>query len=605
MKGARMHLVQIPNKKAGRVFLQISESYRDANGNVKRRTIKPLGYLDELKKTHEDPIAFFKLQAKEMTRQKQEEQAVVNISIRPTSRLQKHHELPDANRKNLGYAALSSIYHQLEIDYFLNNRRRYTKAAYNHNAIFKLLVYDRILFPSSKRGAWFHKQRFFEQMDFSLDDVYRSLNFFLTHRDQLLLAIHTKITKLYDRDTTLVYYDVTNYYFEIDREDSLRIKGVCKEHRPNPIVQMGLFMDEHGLPITYGLYPGNNNDVTTLIPMMADLTYDFEMKEMIVVADKGMMSGQNISRIRLDHNGYVISYSVRGAAAVFQKYVLDEHGYTDWGTDAKYKSRIQPREIWITDRKGNKKKTTINERQIVFYSQKYADKAKRDRQKAVTKARDLVKNPVKYTKASLQGAAKYVSKLHYDEHGEIIKKLGTDIVFDEKKLQEEEQLDGYYVIMTNVIGTDQKSTPFKGKSRYTFEGFFQLNRSVSDTDIIDMYKGLWKIEETFKVTKSDLRTRPVYLSREEHIEAHFLVCFVALTILRVLEYRLGDKYCARSIARSLEKASGTLLEDGYYVFDYYDEVLDELGKELGLDFSRKYMKNGDIRKMLAKSKKTG
>ncbi len=403
-----MYVAKIMNKKTGRIFIQIVESYRDVDKMTRHRVIQPLGYVDELEKQYDDPIAFFKLQAKEMTRQKQEEQAALNISIRPATRLQKNDELTDSNRKNLGYAALSSIYHQLEIDYFLNNRRRYTKASYNHNAIFKLLVYDRILFPSSKRGAWFHKQQFFEQMDFSLDDVYRSLDFFLTHRDQLLMAMHKKITKLYDRDTTLVYYDVTNYYFEIDREDLLRIKGACKEHRPNPIVQMGLFMDEHGLPITYGLYPGNNNDVTTLIPMMADLTYDFEMKDMIVVADKGMMSGQNISRIRLDHNGYVISYSVRGAAKVFQKYVLDESEYTDWGTDSKYKSRIQPREIWVIDSKGNKKKTTINERQIIFYSQKYADKAKRDRQKAVAKARDLVKNPTKYTKASLQGAAKRI-----------------------------------------------------------------------------------------------------------------------------------------------------------------------------------------------------
>ena len=599
-----MYVSKIMNKKTGRVFIQIVESYRDVDKMTRHRVIQPLGYVDELEKKYDDPIAFFKLQAKEMTRQKQEEQAALNISISPATRLQKNDELTDSNRKNLGYAALSSIYHQLEIDYFLNNRRRYTKASYNHNAIFKLLVYDRILFPSSKRGAWFHKQRFFEQMDFSLDDVYRSLDFFLTHRDQLLMAMHKKITKLYDRDTTLVYYDVTNYYFEIDREDSLRIKGVCKEHRPNPIVQMGLFMDEHGLPITYGLYPGNNNDVTTLIPMMADLTYDFEMKDMIVVADKGMMSGQNISRIRLDHNGYVISYSVRGAAKGFQKYILEQTGYTDGGKDSKYKSRIQPREIWITDHEDKKKKTTINEWQIVFYSQKYADKAKRDRQKAVAKARDLVKNPTKYTKASLQGAAKYVSKLHYDEYGQVIQKVGTDIVFDEKKLAEEEQLDGYYVIMTNVIGTTQKSTPFKGKSRYTLDGFFQLNRNVTDTDIIDMYKGLWKIEETFKVTKSDLRTRPVYLSQKEHIEAHFLVCFVALTILRLLEYRLGEKYSAGRIARSLEKASGTLFEDGYYVFDYYDEVLEDIGKEFGLDFSKKYLKVGEIRKMMGKTKKT-
>ena len=144
-----MYVAKIMNKKTGRIFIQIVESYRDVDKMTRHRVIQPLGYVDELEKQYDDPIAFFKLQAKEMTRQKQEEQAALNISIRPATRLQKNDELTDSNRKNLGYAALSSIYHQLEIDYFLNNRRRYTKASYNHNAIFKLLVYDRILFPSS------------------------------------------------------------------------------------------------------------------------------------------------------------------------------------------------------------------------------------------------------------------------------------------------------------------------------------------------------------------------------------------------------------------------------------------------------------------------
>ena len=597
-----MYLVKIPNKKSGRIFLQISESYRE-NGRTRQRKVKALGYLDELEKSYEDPIAHFTEVAKQMTQEKKAAHAVVSLPIMPAAELVLAEDLEEANRKNIGYTALSSIYHQLEIDYFINNRRRYTKAEFNHNAIFKLLVFDRVLFPSSKRGAWYHKDRFFEKMDFSLEDVYHSLSFFSTHKDAYLKALHTRISKLYGRDTSLVYYDVTNYYFEIDTEDRMRKKGVSKEHRPEPIVQMGLFMDERGLPISYGLYPGNQNDCTTLLSMMAELTYDFDMEDVIVVADKGMMTGNNVSQIRAHHNGNVISYSVRGANAAFKQYVLDEEGYIPWGADAKYKSRFYPRTIQVSDTSGKKHPLVINERQIVFYSQKYADKAKEDRKKVIEKAREMADNPSKRSKAKRNGAGKYLHTIPYDEQGQVLEHLKEDVVFDEEKLAAEEQLDGYYVIMTNVIGTDQYTEPFIGKSRFTEEGYFQLNRTVTDTDIIEMYKGLWKIEETFKVTKTTLQARPVYLSREDHIEAHFLVCFTALVILRILEHLLEGTYGSAQLVESLRQANGTSLENGYYVFDYYDHVLQDLGRKLGLDFSKKYRTKGDIRTMVGKTKK--
>jgi len=596
-----MYLNKILNKKTGRIFLTIVESYRE-KGKTRQRTIESLGYVDELQQSYDDPIAYFTDRAKKLTREKKRIQAEVTLTFKPfadTLALDQN----EPNRKNIGYAALSSIYHQLEIDYFLNNRRRYTDAKFNHNAVFKLLVFDRVLFPASKRGAWYHKDRFFEKMDFSLDDVYRALPFFTKYKDQYLASLHKRIRRLYQRDTSLVYYDVTNYYFEIDKEDLMRRKGVSKEHRPDPIVQMGLFMDEQGLPISYGLYPGNSNDCTTLPSMMGDLTYEFDIDHVIIVGDKGMMTGNNLARIRAERNGYVISYSVRGASKTFQQYVLDETGYTHWGNEAKYKSRIYARTIEFTNHEGKQEKLTINERQIVFYSSKYAEKAKRDRAKAVEKARAMAANPALRSKVKMQGAAKYLNTLQYDKQGAVISDLKDDVVFDEQKLAEEELLDGYYVIMTNVIGTDEQSKPFRGKSRYLSDGFFQLNKPVSDTDIIDMYKGLWKIEESFKVTKSTLQSRPVYLSRNDHIEAHFLVCFTALTILRILEHELRGAYGAAQIAESLKKANGTLLDNGYYVFDYYDQILKDVGETLNLDFSRKYRTKAEIRKMMGAVKK--
>lgn len=597
-----VYLNKIPSKSTGRVFLTIVESYKE-RGKSRQRLIQSIGYLDELENEYDDPIAHFKALAKQMTFEKKQQQAEVTITFKPFADTLSV-DPTEPNRKNIGYLALSSVYHALKIDYFLNNRRRCTKAEFNHNAIFKLLVFDRVLFPSSKRGAWFHKDRFFERMDFSLDDVYRALPLFTKYKDQFLSALHTSITKLYGRETSLVYYDVTNYYFEIDKEDELRKKGVSKEHRPDPIVQMGLFTDEKGIPISYGLFPGNTNDSITLPSMMGDLSYELDIDKMIIVADKGMMSGKNVARIRAEKNGYVISYSVRGASKEFQDYVLEDEGYIAWTDEAKYKSRFQPRTIAYTNTKGEKEELTINERCIVFYSKKYADKAKRDRAKAVEKARKIAENPKLRAKMKLKGAAKYLDTLHYDQEGEIINTAKDDVVFDEAKLAEEEKLDGYYVIMTNVIGIGPEEKPFKQKSRYTKDGFFQLNRRVSDTDVIDMYKRLWKIEESFRVTKSTLQARPVFLSREDHIEAHFLVCFTALTIMRILEHLSEGAYGADRIAKSLRQASGSCLENGYYLFDYYDEVLRDLGSASNLDFSRKYLTNGEIRSMAAATKKT-
>ncbi len=382
-----MFLVKIPNKKSGRVFLQISEAYR-SGGKVKQRKVKALGYLDELEQLYEDPVAHFKDVAKQMTEEKRRLKETLNISI-PVHRALESYEALDAdqqNRKNLGYAACSVLYHQLEIDYFLNNRRRYKKFEANLNSIFKLLVFNRALYPDSKKGAWEQRGIFFEDTDYSLEDVYRSLDYYLQWRPALLNHLHQRMQALYGRDTLLMYYDVTNYYFEINESDEMRRKGVSKEHKPKPIVQMGLFMDEQGLPVTYDLFRGNMNDCTTFPLMLDDTVVNLGMHHLIVVADKGMMSGENIAKIRLQHNGYVFSYSVRSADKQFQQHVLNDQGYADTCDSegelvSRKKSRIAPRRIRVTDERGKLVSTTINERQIVIYSAKYARKARQERLK--------------------------------------------------------------------------------------------------------------------------------------------------------------------------------------------------------------------------------
>ncbi len=571
-----MYLKKSTSSKTGRTHLSIVHGFRDANGKTRQKTIQTLGFLDVLEKEFENPVAHFQKIAKEMDIARKEENKTISLSISPQDSL----PVGTDNRKNFGHIAFSYLYHELELDYFINNRRRYTKAEYNHNAIFKLLVYGRLLYPSSKKKAFEHRNLFFDKMDFSMDDMYRSLSFFNTHKDEMLLSLHNRISTIYGRDTSLVYYDVTNYYFEIDKQDEMRRKGVSKEHRPDPIIQMGLFMDTDGIPLTYGLYRGNMLDKQTLIPMIRKIRKDYTLGRIIIVADRGMMAGDNIRQILLDKNGYVLSYSIRGANSTFKDYVLEENGYRIGSEGFKIKSRVYPREITVSTLKGKKQKVRIEEKQVVFYSKKYAEKAKADREAAIHKAKNYISSPSSYNKASSHGAAKYIKDITFStDSGEVISNTKQALFFDKDKLIEEEKYDGYYAIVTSELDT-------------------------ADEKIIEMYRGLWRIEESFRITKSDLETRPVYVSSKDHIEAHFLTCFVSLVLARLMEKRLDRKYSVTSILESLKKSSCSLLEQNIYLFDYYDEILSSIGKELEIDFSKKYRTVKEIKQIIGDSKKT-
>ena len=240
--------------------------------------------------------------------------------------------------------------------------------------------------------------------------------------------------------------------------------------------------------------------------------------------------------------------------------------------------RKSPRTILVTSVTGKKMKKQVDEKQVVFWSEKYAKRAKAERDTALAKARDLAQNPGNYTRATSYGAAKYVKKIDYDkETGEILT-ASSILDIDEEKIREEEALDGYYMLLTSEMET-------------------------SDDEIIDMYRGLWRIEESFKVTKSELEARPVYVWTKEHIEAHFLTCFVALTIARILENKLEQKYSVGRILDSLSKAECSLVQQNYYLFDYYDEVLKDIGLIMDIDFGKRIRTLGEIKKILAKTKK--
>lgn len=570
-----MYLNIMNNRKTGKTRLSIRRGYRDQNGKVKNTTIKNLGDLDDLKKQYADPISHFKEIVRKMNEEEKQNNLPITLNIDKKEKLQKGME----NIKNFGYSAFSKIYHELDVDKFFLHKFSNLKISSNKlNNIFKLLVFGRLIFPDSKKGTYENKDMFFENTDFSLKDIYRFLSYIEPKKDELIKYIYDNSKEQYGRNTECLYYDVTNYYFEIDESDELRKKGVSKEHRPDPIIQMGLFQDAKGIPLSYKLFEGNTNDSVTMRPILSELQENYDIKKVIVVADKALNSGNNIAYNLAMGNGYVFSQMIRGANPELKDYVLNQEGYVHKGENYKIKSRIYPREIIITKKDGTKKKVRVDEKQVIFWSADYAKRAKAERQPAIDLAKELIGNVAKFNKKNSHSASKYVKNLVFDKNtGEIIENPKSKLSLDLDKIQEEERFDGYYAIVSSEL-------------------------DKTDEEIIDIYRELWKIEETFKITKSELETRPVYVSRKEHIEAHFLTCFIALVLVRMLQQKLDNRYSANQILESVQKCNCSHIQENYWLFNYTDEVLTDIGKILNINFDQKFMRLQDIKKILSSTK---
>lgn len=576
-----MYLNIMKNKKTGNTSLSICRGYRDKDGKVKHSTVETLGLLENLQKDFEDPIAHFRKVVEEMNQLEKQNNQPITVIINKDEKLEENTN----NRKNFGYAALSKIYHELEIDKFLINKFKDRDVSeFKINNIMKLLVFARALFPDSKKSTYENKDLFFENTNFSLKELYNALTYIEPFKDSLQHHIYEHIQEQYKPNNECVFYDVTNYYFEIDDNDDFRKKGVCKQHMPNPIVQMGLFMDSLGLPMNYKLFEGNKNDCLTLKPMIQELQKNYDVGRVIVVADKGLNTGNNIAYNKAIGNGYVMSLSIRGSNSEMKEYVLKDDGYT-YNSDKTYKikSRFYPREIIITKKdektgKTIKIKKNVDEKQVIFWSADYAKRAKAERQPAIEKAKELIGNVQKFNKKNCYGAAKYIKHLVFDSKtGEIIV-AKSQLCIDEEKIAEEEKYDGYYAIVTSEM-------------------------DKSDDEIIDIYRGLWRIEETFKITKSELDARPVYVSRKDHIEAHFLTCYIALVLGRVLQHKLDKKYSVGKIFETLANCNCSNFQENYYLFDYYDSILSDIGIVTNIDFSLKNRTLQDIKKILGTTKK--
>ena len=577
-------------KSDNRPYLSIVHGYRDKETKkVRTKTIKSLGYLEDLEKQHPgiDVIAHYREVAKQITEAEKSEQKV-SITINMNEVM----EVGTDNRRNVGYAALVKIYYDLKLDQFFNNDARKYNYEYSPNSIMTMLVVSRILSPGSKLKAYEERGRYFERFDFSLDDVYKALSYFSKVRLEVQRHINEQIVTCYgERNTKIVYYDVTNYYFEIDKEDDLRKYGVSKEKRKDPIVQMGLAMDADGIPLHYELFPGSLPDKSTFRSVIGEVRLKYNTGRIVVVADMGVITGDNIFYLaggeKRDKtlNGYVLSCSIRGGTGAFKKYVLDESGYrgkdgkpAKEDADFKMKSEFIARDINVTMQDGSTDTKVVYEKRIVFWGKKYADKAKADREKVLLKAQTLVKEPGKYKKATAYGAAKYVKNIDFEKKTGEVLTTGKALIFDEAKVLEEEKYDGYYSIVTS-------------------------EKHLTDEEIIETYRGLWEIEETFKITKSTLESRPAYVSLPDHIDGHFLSCFISLVIIRLLQKLTERRYSVEEMAECLNRISCSHEMENIYLFDYFSETAKGIGEAVGIDFSKKRMRHGEIRSLIGAAKK--
>lgn len=577
----------------GKPYLSFVQGYRQ-HGKVKQKTIEKLGYLEDLEKIYPDPIAHFKQVAKERS-ESETPQKTLELNLLA--------KLPDqaALRKNLGYFVPKSVYASLGLREFFQNKQRQLKTEYNLNSIFSLLIFNRFLFPSSKKNAFETRDSFFESMDFSLADIYRALDYFAVYSNEIQQHLHKRVCALIGRDNQLGYYDVTNYYFEIPYEDEdtydedgnmvkkgQKKRGPSKEHRKDPIIQMGLLMDANGIPMAFNTFSGGESEKTSLLPTIRRVKKDFSLQRIIVVADRGLNTSDNTAfpagknhDDMTNNDGYVYGQSVLGADKKFKEWVLNQEGYRvdkEENPDGhivyfKHKSRIYAKKIQLKGTNGKRAlPMEIYQKQMVYYSEKYAKKQRKDREKAIAKAKELIANPGKYTRATSVGAASYVNNLQFSkETGEIPD--GQVLSLNEAKIHEEEKFDGYYSIVTS-------------------------EKNLTDQQIRDIYKGLWEIEESFKIIKGEFKARPIYVKKDEHVEAHFLVCFVALVIMRVLEQMIKEKHTVKAIRHSLIHYSCSYLEQNYYLFDYRDDVIKTLESVFGFDLSKKIMSLAEIKKIL-------
>jgi Transposase len=520
-----------------KTFVSVIESYRPGPGmHPKQRVVKAFGYLEE----QDDPAAFM-AQVELFQEEHKKEKKPLKKELDATTKMYSQ----ETRKYNYGYKFLEAVYDMLDIDTFIREhlRAKNFRGEYPPQDIFRFLVLTRLLAPDSKRATLQRKEQFYGmKTDFTLVEVYRALDIFCGFETELQQYLNEKVKETIGRDLSHAFYDVTNYFFDIDFPDGLedlRQNGVSKEHRVDPIVAMGLIMDLNGLPVNMSLFPGNTSDSVTLQPTLRDVRKSYNLGRLTVVADKGLNSSGNIDYLVNNGDGFLFSQVLRGTKGKrYHEKLFDPNGWKE-NLDGSYRYKLFNEEYAGKDKDGKSVKRT--RRVLLYWSQADAQMAARKREVKLQKAARSVKNNVYSIKKGVD---------EYTKNNVVDKKTG--IVLEDTK---------------NVRSINWE----KAEQDARFDGFFCLITSELDYNaekMREVYSGLWRIEQSFRILKSDLGARPVYVRKNEHIRAHFLICFVALLLLRILQHKMGDTpLSSERIARALNEATCRISKNGIVELD--------------------------------------
>lgn len=572
--------LRIDTNKDGTKNYYVMESYRTDEKKTTTRIVKKLGSHAELQKEHEDPEAWAREVVEEMNRAAKEGNQRIMVPFTPSVQIEKEQErLYDG-----GYLFLQKLFSQLHLDYICKRISSKRDHKYNLTEILGHLVYARILSPSSKAATYEYVQSFLEKPSYGLEDLYRALEVIGEETDYIQSALYQFSKDLGKRNDGVLYYDCTNYYFEIEQERGMAKYGRSKENRPNPIVEMGLFMDGDGIPLAFCLHDGNTNEQKTLCPLEEQIMNDFGTSRFVVCTDAGLSSTANRRFNNVGDRAFVTAQSIKKMKAEQREWALAEKGWRlpgQRGTFAldeiladeqlrkKYYQWTFYKEAWFYE--GN-----MDQKYIVTFSLKYMEYQRRIRNEQISRAEVALKDPNKRERTRQSDYKRFIKKIPLTEEGELARRTQYDL--DEQKILAEERFDGFYAVATNL---DEPA-----------EAIIRINQRR------------WEIEECFRIMKHEFDARPVYLRKDIRIKAHFTTCFLSLVLFRYLEKALGHRFTCEQIIQELRKIKFLKLKDAGFVPAYTrNDFTDAIHDAFGFHTDYEILTKVAMRKIISLSKK--
>ena len=557
----------------------IAKSYAKANGSTTSTIVRKLGTLDQLLVEHgptrDDVLAWAKNEVKMETEKykKEKEAKTVLIPFHADRQL-------DYDKQTLyrgGYLFPQFIYYQLQLHKVCRKLKTKYKFKYDINAILSDLIYARILEPSSKRSSFKVALEFLEKPSYELHDVYRALDVLGSECDLIQSEVYKNSHFLGTRNDKVLYYDCSNYYFEIEQEDGSKKYGKSKEHRPNPIIQMGLFMDGDGIPLAFSLFPGNANEQTSLKPLEKKVLGEFGCQKFIYCSDAGLASEDIRAFNHMGERSYIVTQSIKKLKKEEKEWALNKQGFKRVSDDTPVDISKLPEDdtgLYYKDEPYTTKK--LHQRLIITYSPKYALYQKSIREKQVERAQKMLDSGnTKKNRKNPNDPARFIGTTAATKDGEI-----ADIqhYLDESKIEDEARYDGLYAVCTDL-----------------------LDDEVSE--ILKVSEGRWQIEECFRIMKTDFSARPVYLQNENRIKAHFLICFLALTIYRFLEKKLNSKYTCEELLDVLKAMNFVEIQEQGFVPTYKrDSITDALHDACGFRTDYQFITKSKMKTIQKESK---